>query len=333
MNKFKSVFVPFVEKNYYRDDKNNLIIPHSIVSDEIVDRDGEVVTAEAMREALDEYMQFGNIREMHQPIAIGKALKAWQDGKKTLIEAKIVAEEAIKKIEEGVLMGFSIGFKVLQKIGNTYTKIKIFEISAVDIPANYSALIGSKSYNPLLKEEEESMDKENENKDVAQVEATKEKPAETSTDTKVEVDTVKVEVSAEDLQDINKEALELVQDELNKVKAELEAVTKAKNELEIEVKSFEKTKEVAKSFKSLNLVHEKFKAENQALKEELADLKVKFEELKNKEVNIKTANLEGVVHKNASQPEIDFSEFEAKDVPSEMKNAVSLAKALIKLNK
>lgn len=321
MNKFKSVFVPFVEKNYYRDDKNNLIIPHSIVSDEIVDRDGEVVTAEAMREALDEYMQFGNIREMHQPIAIGKALKAWQDGKKTLIEAKIVAEEAIKKIEEGVLMGFSIGFKVLQKIGNTYTKIKIFEISAVDIPANYSALIGSKSYNPLLKEEE-SMDIENENKDVAPEATTQEQAPETSTDTKVEVDTVKIEANQEDLQALNDEAVEILEAELNKVKAELDEVTKAKNLLENEVKAFEETKQVAKSFKSLNLVHEKFKQENQALKEELADLKVKFEELKNKEVNIKTASLEDVKEKS-----VDFSKFEVKQAPAEVYNASAIIMA------
>lgn len=187
-------------------------------------------------------------------------------------------------------MGFSIGFKVLQKIGNTYTKIKIFEISAVDIPANYSALIGSKSYNPLLKEES--------------------------------MDTVEAEVSAEDLQDLNKEALELVQEELNKVKAELEAVTKAKNELEIEVKSFEKTKEVAKSFKSLNIIHEKFKQENSSLKSKVAELEAEISELKSKEVNIKTSVPEDVKEKS-----VDFSKFEVKQAPAEVYNATAILKA------
>jgi hypothetical protein len=45
------------------------------------DDQGETVTREALAEALDDYMRFANIREMHQPSAVGVAKEAGVDDK------------------------------------------------------------------------------------------------------------------------------------------------------------------------------------------------------------------------------------------------------------
>lgn len=320
--KFKSVFAP-IKEDFYEDEEGNLIIPHSIISDEIVDRDGEIVTAEAMKNALDKYMQFANIREMHQPVAIGKTLEIWQEDKKTLIKAKIVAEEAIKKIKNKVLMGFSIGFKVLKKVENIFTEIEIFEISAVDIPSNYSAMIGSKSYEPLLnlQKEEENMVNENENKD--------EKIA---TDIKVEVDSTQDNVSEVDLQAVNTESLEILESQLKSANNEIEVLKAENATLKVNAEEALKDKEVVKSFKGLKIVSDKYKEENATLKSSIEALTKEITELKAKEVNIKSAgNSNEVVTKNASK-EVDYSQFEVSGASGDLKNAASFAKALILAN-
>ena len=88
------------------------------VSDTI-DNQGDIITAAALKGALAEWKQWGNIRLMHQPIPIGKATlveirehpvtktdAAW-------LEADIVDERAIKLFEANVLKGWSIGGRVL----------------------------------------------------------------------------------------------------------------------------------------------------------------------------------------------------------------------------
>ena len=55
--------------------EDGTLIVSGIASSEAVDTAGEVVKAEAMAAAIPDYMQFGAVREMHQPIAAGVALK------------------------------------------------------------------------------------------------------------------------------------------------------------------------------------------------------------------------------------------------------------------
>jgi len=101
-----------------------------------IDLDGEVVSLNAIKSALPDYWQWRNIREMHQPSAVGVAKEANVDDKGLYLGAKIVDDEAWKKVIEGVYRGFSIGGQTLKKTGNTIEECRLIEISIVDRPAN-----------------------------------------------------------------------------------------------------------------------------------------------------------------------------------------------------
>lgn len=103
------------------------------------DADGEIVTLDAVRNALPDYMAWGNIREMHKLSAVGTAEEANVDTKGLFLTAKIVDDSAWKKCLEGVYKGFSIGGRKLAKTGDKITEIDLTEISVVDRPANPDA--------------------------------------------------------------------------------------------------------------------------------------------------------------------------------------------------
>jgi hypothetical protein len=116
-----------------------------IASSETRDRDGEVILASAMKAALPEWLTFGNIREMHQPIAAGTAIEAHvNDAGMTELGAHIVDPSSVKKVKAGVLKGFSIKGPVYRRNKKDKTvieKLGITEISLVDRPANPDSLI------------------------------------------------------------------------------------------------------------------------------------------------------------------------------------------------
>jgi len=116
-------------------DKENRTVS-GYASTECVDCDGEIVSRDAIKAALPGYMVWKNIREMHQPSAVGKATEANMDGKGLYLTAKIVDDAAWKKVEEDIYKGFSIGGRKLAKDGNTITKLDLIEVSLVDRPAN-----------------------------------------------------------------------------------------------------------------------------------------------------------------------------------------------------
>jgi len=111
-------------------------------STEAVDTQGEVVKAEAVEKALPDYLKYGNIREMHQWSAVGKTITADMDKSKKglFIKAKIVDPVAWQKCKEGVYNAFSIGGKVLKRVGNVIQELLLNEISVVDRPANPEAV-------------------------------------------------------------------------------------------------------------------------------------------------------------------------------------------------
>lgn len=115
-------------------------IVEGYASTEAMDVQGEIVKIEAIVEALPEYMKFGNIREMHQPSAVGKAVSAEVNEKGLYLSVKVVDDSAWAKVKEGVYNGFSIGGKSLSKIGDTISKLRLTEISLVDRPANPEAI-------------------------------------------------------------------------------------------------------------------------------------------------------------------------------------------------
>ena len=131
-----SFYLPFTKK----DDDKRLV--EGFASTETEDSQGEIVKSEALANALPDYMKYANIREMHQWSAVGKTIAAKLDTmKKGLwIRGKIVDDQAWRKVKEKVYNGFSIGGKVLKKVGNIVQELILNEISLVDRPANPQAV-------------------------------------------------------------------------------------------------------------------------------------------------------------------------------------------------
>jgi len=112
-------------------------------STEAEDGQGEIVKREALAAALEDYMRFANIREMHRNSAVGVATEAELDDKGLYLGAKIVDDEAWQKVVEGVYKGFSIGGKVTARDPadrKCITGVTLTEISVVDRPANPEAV-------------------------------------------------------------------------------------------------------------------------------------------------------------------------------------------------
>ncbi len=113
-------------------------------STEALDSQGEIVRKEAIEAALPDYMRFANIRVMHQPSAVGVAKEAEIDDKGLYLAARIVDDEAWRKVTEGVYKGFSIGGRVTERDQakkHVITGVELIEISLVDRPANPEAVI------------------------------------------------------------------------------------------------------------------------------------------------------------------------------------------------
>jgi phage head maturation protease len=112
-------------------------------STEAEDDQGETVSRQALAAALDDYIRFANIREMHQPSAVGVAKEAAVDDKGLYLGAKIVDGDAWQKVVEGVYKGFSIGGRVTARDPTDrrlITALRLTEISVVDRPANPEAV-------------------------------------------------------------------------------------------------------------------------------------------------------------------------------------------------
>jgi hypothetical protein len=127
-----------------------------------VDREGDLVTTSASEKAFGRWR--GNIREMHSPVAVGKAVnfetREYKDDqgevyKGIYVDAYIStgAESTWQKVLDGTLSGFSIGGGVLKyetkKDANSggdvrvITDYELTELSLVDSPANQLANIVS----------------------------------------------------------------------------------------------------------------------------------------------------------------------------------------------
>lgn len=119
---------------------------------ESVDKQGEIVDYAGSKEAFSNWGK--NIREMHEPKAVGKAVEIIpdDDSKKMWVEAYISkgAEDTWQKVKDGTLTGFSIGGQTVHKnvqivkdlaTGGSrtvtrITKYRLNELSLVDNPAN-----------------------------------------------------------------------------------------------------------------------------------------------------------------------------------------------------
>jgi HK97 family phage prohead protease len=121
------------------DDEQRMV--YGYASTDTKDSQGDIVKLDAIEAALPDYMKFANIREMHTMSAVGVAKSAEVDDKGLYLAAKVVDDDAWKKVKEGVYKGFSIGGKALKKAGGVIEQLRLTEISLVDRPANSECVI------------------------------------------------------------------------------------------------------------------------------------------------------------------------------------------------
>lgn len=114
-----------------------------VASTEDRDAQGEIITAAAMKAAIPGYMEWGAVREMHQPKAAGTALETSVDDKgRTMLGVHVVDPVAVEKCRTGVYKGFSVGGIAKGRDATdkkTITDFEWIETSLVDRPANPSA--------------------------------------------------------------------------------------------------------------------------------------------------------------------------------------------------
>lgn len=139
-------------------DKEKRIVSGFATLDNL-DRQGDIVPAEASVKAFETFR--GNVREMHQPIAVGKILSFKEDKYFDQDDQKLYngiyvsayvskgAQDTWEKVLDGTLTGFSIGGEINDaddiyddEMNKSYRVIKEYtlsELSLVDNPANQFA--------------------------------------------------------------------------------------------------------------------------------------------------------------------------------------------------
>ena len=131
-----------------------------IATSDNIDKSGDVVDFQASVSAFGNWQ--GNIREMHQPLAVGKAVgyrsvdinHEGQNFKGIEVSAYISkgAEDTWQKVLDGTLSAFSIGGRIMERVEDEHrmfrghpvsvvTEYELGELSLVDNPANPAANI------------------------------------------------------------------------------------------------------------------------------------------------------------------------------------------------
>jgi hypothetical protein len=110
-----------------------------------LDLDQQICDSEWLKGAMPRWAQWGNIREQHGPIAAGVGLETTQTGDDWFLKSLVVDTNTARKVERGVLKGYSIGIKnarVVKDAAAPNGRIvggEIVEISLVDRPCNPTA--------------------------------------------------------------------------------------------------------------------------------------------------------------------------------------------------
>ncbi|HEX9115291.1 MAG TPA: HK97 family phage prohead protease [Anaerolineae bacterium] len=120
-----------------------------VATAEVVDVQKDLITTACAVAAFEKFD--GTIREMHQPVAIGKLLSWKPVGKAINVSIYLSksqdGEDALTKVQEGILKGLSLAGRALEWFYKTIdgvrvrviTKMELYELSLVDRPANPAA--------------------------------------------------------------------------------------------------------------------------------------------------------------------------------------------------
>jgi len=126
--------------------EDGTLLVYGKATDDAIDSDNQICDATWLSKAMPEWFKSGgNIREQHSNIAAGvaKELDSKSDGH--YISALVVDPTSVKKVEAGVLKGFSIGIRGARvqrddkALGGRIIDGQIVEVSLVDRPANPNA--------------------------------------------------------------------------------------------------------------------------------------------------------------------------------------------------
>lgn len=150
-----------------KQDDGTLLV-YGKATDDALDIDQQICDAAWLDKAMPDWFKTGgNIREQHSNIAAGvaKELDSKADGH--YISALIVDPVSVKKVETGVLKGFSIGIRAPRIVRDTKAANgriidgQIVEISLVDRPANPNAklMLAKSDKTGTLKQIEEFIEK------------------------------------------------------------------------------------------------------------------------------------------------------------------------------
>lgn len=109
---------------------------------EVVEGEGGVrLLRSTMEAATPDYLRWGAVREMHQPVAAGVAMGVEWDDRGAFLRAHIVDDQAWEKVKAGVYKGFSLGIVPRMLRGNQITQATWIENSLVDRPKDPDAIV------------------------------------------------------------------------------------------------------------------------------------------------------------------------------------------------
>ncbi len=132
-----------------RDEHGDLIVVGTAASNRL-DIDRQIADPSWLKSALPAWARWGNVREQHSKIAAGIGLELEETDATTgtwHLKSAVIDEGTARKVEKGVLKGYSIGIKNptvvkdAQAPGGRITGGEIVEISLVDRPANPDCLV------------------------------------------------------------------------------------------------------------------------------------------------------------------------------------------------
>ena len=104
-------------------DKNSdgTLLVYGKATDDTLDIDQQICDSLWLSKAMPEWFRTGgNIREQHSNIAAGVAKEYEEKSDGHYISALVVDPLSVKKVETGVLKGFSIGIKSPREIGRAH---------------------------------------------------------------------------------------------------------------------------------------------------------------------------------------------------------------------
>jgi hypothetical protein len=145
-----------LEKGLKRSESGTLMVRGKYTSD-AQDQVGDIITRSATEKAQPAYRQWGNIRRMHLPDPVGKVRKIGvEDGLEwNEVEIEVIDPKAVFEVENELLPALSVGILVnweklqfLEGGGWIINEYQLAEISLVDHPANYDAVLDLKSLTP-----------------------------------------------------------------------------------------------------------------------------------------------------------------------------------------